>query len=31
MRLPIAGFIQGFGRRTYDLTADGRYFLVVTR
>jgi eukaryotic-like serine/threonine-protein kinase len=30
-RLPIAGFIQGFGRRTYDLTPDGRYFLVLTR
>ena len=30
-RLPIAGFIQGFGRRTYDLAPDGRFFLMLTR
>src|SRR4051812_19314030 len=30
MRLPIMGFIQGFGRRTYDLAPDGRYFLMLT-
>src|SRR5882672_5851272 len=31
VRLPITNFIQGFGRRTYDLTPDGRYFLMLSR
>ena len=31
LRLPITNFIQGFGRRTYDLTPDGRYFLMLSR
>jgi hypothetical protein len=28
-RLPITGFIQGFGRRLWDLTPDGKRFLVM--
>ena len=28
-RLPIAGFVQNFGRRTYDITPDGRQFLML--
>jgi len=29
--LQIAGFIQGFGRRTYDVTPDGKQFLMLFR
>jgi Tol biopolymer transport system component len=27
--LPISGFIQGSGRRQFDITADGKQFLVL--
>jgi serine/threonine-protein kinase len=29
--LPVAGFIQNFGRRTYDVTPDGKAFLMLFR
>jgi eukaryotic-like serine/threonine-protein kinase len=29
--LPVSGFIQNFGRRTYDVTADGKQFLMLFR
>jgi serine/threonine-protein kinase len=29
--LPIQGFIQNFGRRTYDVTPDGKEFLMLFR
>jgi serine/threonine-protein kinase len=29
MPLPIAGFVQNFGRRTYDITPDGQRFLML--
>jgi hypothetical protein len=29
--LPIKGFLQGGGRRMYDITPDGKHFLMLFR
>jgi hypothetical protein len=29
--LPISGFVQGGARRQYDVTPDGRHFLMMFR